>query len=86
MRHGHRRDRVAVAGQQVTGGELDQLELVPYPARRAQRQGDQLAQARRTVDRKWPLPGSQVKGLQQPGESEPVVGVEVGQEHLGQLG
>ena len=32
MRHRHRRDRVAVAGQQVTGRELDQLELVADPA------------------------------------------------------
>ena len=81
-----RRDLVAVALQQIAGRELDQIELVPDPAGGPQGEREQLAQAGRPVDRQRPLARAQVKGLQQPREAKPVVGVEVGQEHLGQLG
>ena len=46
----------------------------------------QLAQARRAVDGQRPLARAQVERLEQARQPEPVVGVEVGQEHLGQLG
>ena len=50
------------------------------------RQRDQLAQPARAVDGQRPLAAAQVERLEQARQAEPVVGVEVGQEHLGQLG
>ncbi len=82
----HRRDLVTVAIEHVARRELDQVELEPDPPGDPHGQRDQLAHAGRSVDGQRALPRAQVERLEQAGEAEPVVGVEVGQEHLGQLG
>ena len=83
-RHGG--DPVPVAREHVARRELDQLRARSSRDRPAQRQAQQLAQPGRPVNRQRPLAAAQVEGLQQPGQAEPVIGVEVGQEDLGQVG
>ncbi len=53
---------------------------------RAARAPSSCLQPRRAVDRQRPLAPAQVERLQQPRQPEPVVGVEVGEEHLVEVG
>ena len=80
-----RRDPVPVAVEHDARLELDDLELEADPACGAQRQSEQLAQAAWPVDRQRPFAPAQIEGLQQPRQPEPVIGVEMGQEDLGQI-
>src|SRR5205807_2062103 len=60
--------------------------LVPGPAGRTRPDRDQLAQGGRTVNRQRTLSAPEIEGLEQAEQAQPVVGVEVGQEHLVEVG
>src|SRR5438309_1963188 len=64
-------DPVTVAVELLAGLQLDEVELIADSARRPLRQRDQLAQARRAVNRERALARPQVEGLQHSGQPGP---------------
>ena len=78
----HRRDRVAIALEGLSRLEFHEDQLKADPSRDAECGDEQLPQSRRSVDRKRTVTRAQVECLQQPWQSEPVVGVEVRDEDL----
>ncbi len=80
-----RRDPVAAAIEHVAGRKLDDLELEAHTARGAQRECQQLAQAARPVDCQRSIAPAQIESLEQSRQSQPVIGVEMGEEDLGQI-
>ena len=85
MRHRDGGDFVSIALEHIAGRELDQLQLKAHPSGGAQRQRHELLETRWAVDRKWALARTEIERLQQPGQPEPMIGVEVGEEYLGEI-
>ena len=85
MRHGKRREAVAVALEDVTRLELDEANLVRQLPDDALERAHQVGQPARPVEHEGKLAAPQREGLQQTGQAEHVVGVEVGDEDLGQI-
>ncbi len=86
MRDRHRRDPVPVALELVAGLELDQLELEAHGPRHPQRQAHQRPQPGRAADRQRDVAAAEVERLEHAGQAQPVVGVKVGEEDLGEVG
>ena len=78
-------EAIVLADQLVAGPQLLQLDGVGQPPEDAAQRLEEVAQARRPVDRDRHLPSAQREGLQHPGQAEVVVGVVVRQEDLAQL-
>ena len=85
MVDGERLDPVVVAIQRVAGPHLHELEREREPPEDAAQALQQLAQARRPVDRERELAAPQGERLQHAGQTEVVVGVVVREQHLAQL-
>ena len=82
---GHRGDRVPVTLKRLAGLELREDQLKAHPARQPERTDDELPETWRTVDRERPLARAEIERLEQSRQSEPVVGVEMGDEDLVQV-
>ncbi len=77
---------VAVVGDRVARLQLDQLQREAEPADQRLEHTEEVAQARRPVDEQRLLAVGQVVALQQPRQAEDVIGVEVRQVDLVDLG
>ena len=82
----NRGNLVTVALQHVAGLKLDQPQVEGHSPGSPQRKHHQLAQALGSVDRERPLAPTKVERLQKSGQAKPVIGMEVSQEYLCQLG
>ena len=76
----------AVVADRVAGVHFDQVEVVVGAADQPAQRLEEVVQAARPVDRQRLLAGGQVIGLEQPRQAEDVVGVEVGEVDLVDLG
>ncbi len=79
-------DLVPIVADRLAGRQLDQVETEAQPSDERLEVGEQVAQPRRPADPQRPLAVGQVVALQQPREAEDVVGVEVGEVDLVDLG
>ena len=81
-----RRDQERAEADLLVGLELGELERVAGPADHRPHRPEQRAQAGRPVDRQRPLARAQVERLEHPEQAEPVVEMEVRDEHRADVG
>ena len=77
-----RADLVVAAVEHVAGAELDGLDRVGEAAEDPPKRAEQVAEARRAVERQRHLAAAEGERLQHPGQPEVVVGVEVREEDV----